>query len=220
MPTFDDTWILPNASTSSATGFNLLKKSASSLRPCCLCHDDFHFAKNFIDTPTRPPCDDLLCAECTWLQRRRKFACQRCPARFICQSLEPASSSSELDGLPIPSHRTVLPDDGYDADDERGAVSNFQNLPVQQAHHDPSDSNHAEYSTSPGSELGRTHPQRSQNNHARKPTATPSSAQLELGGRKKKARRHRGRVNRVGARGAERNGRIKTQQRRETLNKT
>lgn len=108
-------------------------------------------------------------------------------------------------------------DNGYDADDERGAVSNFKTHPVQQARAGPTDSNTMESSASPGSKVRRTHPQRSQNNQ---PTAKPSSGQQGLSSRKKRAQQHRGRVNGTGIHGAERDGRIKTQERRETLIKT
>ena len=130
MPTFDDTWISPHISipsTGPGADHNYLGWPTSPLTICCLCGDTFHAEKNPADNRTQRPCHDLSCPECTWLQRNQNLTCQKCAARFPCPSRERTSLSSEVDPLPIPSHRVGGPnDDGYDGDDERGAISNFQ----------------------------------------------------------------------------------------------
>ena len=159
MPTFDDTWISPHISipsTGPGADHNHLGWPTSPLTICCLCGDAFYAEKNPADNRTQRPCHDLSCPECTWLQRNQDLTCQKCAARFPCPSWERTSQSSEVDPLPIPSHRVGGPnDDGYDGDDERGAISNFQSPTLERAHHDPIHSRTpCTISTCPGPEAG------------------------------------------------------------------
>lgn len=136
MPTFNDTWLYPTTTVPSiSTGADHLdlhnSLSLGAAKACSLCNDTFALdSKRHANTHTQPPCANVSCPECTWLLRNRDSTCQKCAARFTCPSQEPASPSLELDDQPnISNHRTVaMLDDGYDGDDERDTVSDFQPL--------------------------------------------------------------------------------------------
>lgn len=132
MPAFDDTWLSPNTSIppiSTGADRNHLDSSTSRSQICRLCRDGFHTENNLTHTQARSPCDDLSCTGCTWLWRNGDSACRTCVARFTCPSRAPASGSAGVDGLPSSSYRVLVPDEGYEGDDERGVVAKLETFP-------------------------------------------------------------------------------------------
>ena len=119
MPTFDDTWIFPNTAVfhiDSGADHSNFDRSTPSSHLCSLCSDVL-----VIDGNSRIgfPCPDISCPNCTWLWRNSGSYCQNCAARLTCPSTSPLSDVGER---LISSPRTEVPEDGYDGDDERGAL--------------------------------------------------------------------------------------------------
>ena len=110
------------------------------------------------------------------------------------------SLSSEVHPLPGSSYRVERSDDdGYDGDDERGAISNFQSPTLEHARHDHIISNTVEDSTCPGTEAGGIVPQSSHSNDGRKAAAMPSFGQAETRSWKMGVRQHRKRAHGTGS---------------------
>ena len=124
MPTFDDTWMFHDTAVfnfNTGAHHNNVDMTTLSSHLCSLCSDVL-----MIDDNPRPrsPYSNLSCPTCTWLWRNSGSCCPKCTARLACPS---TSSSIDVDRRLIPSHRTEVPDDGYDGDNERDAFPNISN---------------------------------------------------------------------------------------------